>query len=139
MADFTASTGLRDVIAEYLDTLTYYITLHDATGGIVAGDTYSAGVRGELATAYGYTRGTKTIDLTNTGGVLDGPDATWTASGGSIGPAAYAAIWISTDGNAAGARLLTVDDKSATPQTATDGLTMTAGTPTAPITIPTPA
>jgi hypothetical protein len=138
MPDFTASTGLRDVIGAYLDSLTYFVTLHDATGGFVAGDTYSTGVRGELADGNGYTRGTKTVDLTNTAGVLDGPDATWTAVTNPLGPASYCAVWISTTGSAAGAKLLSVDDKSATPQTATVGQTMTGGIAN-PITIPTPA
>jgi hypothetical protein len=138
MADFTASTGLRNLIGTFLDGCYYWVTLHDATGGFVAGDTYSAGVRGELATNYGYTRGAKTLDLTNTNGVLDGLDAVWTASGGSIGPASYAAVWANSTNTVTGAVLISVDDKAATPQTATDGQTMTAGI-TNPITIPTPA
>ena len=138
MADFTASTGLRDIIAANLAACYYWVTLHDATGGFVAGDTYAAGVRGELATGFGYTRGTKTLALTSTNGVLDGPDAVWTAAGGSIGPASYAAVWMSATNSIAGAKLLCVKDRAASVQTATDGQPMTAGIVNS-ITIPTPA
>lgn len=138
MADFTASTALRDLISGYLEGLYYYVTLHDSTGGFVAGDTYSAGVRGELATEFGYTRGTKTVTMTDTAGVLDCADATWTASGGDIGPSSYAALWVNTSASATGAVLVSVDDQSATPQTATDGNTMTVAFAD-PITIPTPS
>lgn len=137
--DFTASTGLRDLLANAAAGLNYYVTLHDDTGGFVAGDTYTPGVRGELATGFGYTRGDKAVTLSHTGGsggVLDGPDAVWTASGGSLGPASYAALWAST-GVIAGAVLVSVKDSAASPQTATDGNTMTY-TVVDPITIPTP-
>lgn len=137
MADFTASTGLRDLLGVAAAGFNYWVTLHDATGGFVAGDVYAAGVRGELATLNGYTRGAKAVTLTNTNGVLDGGDAVWTAAGGSIGPASYAALWGST-GTITGARLISVKDNAATPQTATDGNTMTY-TVVDPITIPTPA
>jgi len=139
MEDFTASTGFRDLLANEAAGLNYYVTLHDATGGFVAGDTYTPGVRGELATGNGYTRGAKTVTLTHTGGtggVLDGPDAIWTAAGGSIGPSSYAALWAST-GVIAGAVLVSVRDSVSSPQTATDGNTMTY-TIVDPITIPTP-
>lgn len=137
MADFTASTALRNLLGESAAGYNYWVTLHDATGGFVAGDTYSAGVKGELATEFGYTRGAKAVTLTNTNGVLDGGDAVWTASGGSIGPASYACLWAST-GTITGAGLISVKDMSSTPQTATDGNTMTYSV-VDPITIPTPA
>lgn len=137
MADFTASTGLRDLLGEAAAGFNYWVTLHDATGGFLAGDVYADGVRGELATGFGYTRGDKAVTLTNTDGVLDGGDAVWTAAGGSIGPASYAALWAST-GTITGARLISVKDNAATPQTATDGNTMTYSV-VDPITIPTPA
>ena len=138
MADFTASTGIRDIIATHLASCYYWITLHDDTGGLVAADTYSAGVRGELATEFGYTRGTKTLSLSNTAGVLDGADAVWTADSGSIGPASYSAVWASATNSITGAVLISVDDKSADPQTATTGQTMISGVAN-PITIPTPS
>lgn len=141
MADFVASTALRDIIADHLETDYYWATLHDDTGGFVAGDVYSAGVRGELVEENGYLRGAKAITLTHTGGtggVLDGPDLTWSASGGEIGPASYAAIWMNTTNNITGAVLVSVDDKAADPQTATDGNTMTF-TIVDPVTIATPA
>lgn len=138
MADFTASTGLRDIIAAHLAGCYYWLTLHDATGGFVAGDTYSAGVRGELATGNGYTRGSKSVTLTNTNGVLDGADATWTTSSGETLTASYCALWCNTTNSISGAKLISVDDMSASPQTASNGGTMTAGI-TNPITIPTPA
>lgn len=137
MADFTASTGLRDLLGEAAAGLNYWVTLHDATGGFLASDVYADGVRGELATGFGYTRGGKAVTLTNTDGVLDGGDAVWTAAGGSIGPASYAALWAST-GTITGARLISVKDNAATPQTATYGHTMTYSV-VDPITIPTPA
>ena len=136
MADFTASTGFRDLLAAAAAGFNYWVTLHDATGGFLPGDIYSDGIRGELPTGNGYTRGAKSVALTNTNGVLDGPDAVWTAAGGSIGPASYAALWAST-GTITGAKLVSVKDMSATPQTATDGNTMTY-TVVDPITIPTP-
>ena len=141
MADFTASTGFRDLLADKADGLFYFVTLHDDTGGFVAGDTYSAGVRGELATANGYTQGGVSLALTHTGGtggVLDGPDATWTASGGDIGPASYAACWVAETDSITGAKLLWVDDSAGDPQTTTDGNTMTVAVADT-ITIPTPA
>jgi hypothetical protein len=140
MADFTASTGFRDLLAAAAAGFNYWVTLHDDTGGFVAGDVYAAGVRGELPTGNGYTRGDKAVTLTHTsgtGGVLDGADAVWTAAGGNIGPASYAALWVST-GTITGAKLVSVKDMAATPQTATDGNTMTY-TVVDPITIPTPA
>lgn len=138
MADFTASTAFRNLLATAAEGFFYWVTLHDATGGFVAADVYAAGVRGELATANGYTRGDKAVTLTNTDGVLDGPDAVWTAAGGSIGPASYAALWGSATDNIVGAGLISVKDNAATPQTATDGNTMTYAV-VDPLTIPTPA
>jgi hypothetical protein len=117
----------------------YWVTLHDATGGFVNGDTYTAGIHGELPSAYGYVQGGKALDLTHvggTGGVLDGADVTWSISGGDI-TASFAATWVSTTNDITTAKLLSVDDSSADPQTTTDGNLMTY-TVTNPITIPTP-
>ena len=138
MADFTASTALRNALGVAAAGFYYWVTLHDATGGFVAGDTYSAGVRGELPTANGYTRGEKVVSLANTNGVLDGADAVWTAEGGSIGPASYAALWVSATNNITGAGLVSVKDNSDNPQTATGGQPMTYSI-VDPITIQIPA
>lgn len=135
MADFTASTGLRDIIATHLQGDYYWITLHDNTGGFVATDTYSAGVRGELTTANGYTQGGQSLALTAASGVLDGPDKTWTTGASQTLTAYYAAVWINTTNSITGAKLLCVKNS---PQTASNGGTLTAGVAN-PITIPTPA
>lgn len=135
---FTASTALRNALGTTAAGYYYWVTLHDAGGSaFVAGDTYTAGVRGELATGNGYTRGDKSITLTSTAGVLDGADAVWTATGGSIGPASYAALWFNTTNDIDGAGLVSVKDSSGSPQTATDGNTMTYVVDD-PITIETP-
>lgn len=138
MADFTASTGLRDLLGASAAAYNYWVTLHDATGGFDAADVYAEGINGELATGFGYTRGEKAVTLTYdpATGVLDGPDAVWTATGGSIGPASYAALWVST-GTITGAKLVSVKDMSANPQTATVDNTMTYSVD-APITMPIP-
>lgn len=139
MSDFTASTGLRDIIAATLATCYYWLTLHGSGQTFVASDTYTAGVRGELATGAGYTRGAKTVTLTNTNGVLDGADGTWTTGAGeTLGPASYCALWCNTTNSITGAKLISTKDMSASPQTASNGGAMTAGI-TNPITIPTPA
>ena len=138
MADFTASTGFRDLLATSAEGYYYWVTLHDGTGGFVDGDTYAAGVRGELATANGYTQGGKAVSLTAASGVLDGANTTWPASGGDIGPASWAALWCATTNDITGAVLTTAKDSSGDPQTATDGNTMTVNI-VDPITIPTPA
>ena len=137
MADFKASTALRNALGVAAAGFYYWVTLHDDTGGFVAGDTYTAGVRGELATEFGYTQGAKAVTLSNTDGVLDGADAVWTAAAGSIGPASYAALWVSAANDITGAGLVSVRDSAASPQTATDGNTMTY-TIIDPITVPIP-
>lgn len=141
MPDFTQSTKLRNLLGDAAATFYYWATLHGTGGSALAADTvYSAGVAGELATANGYTRGAKTVDYTHTtpNGQLTAANAVWTASGGSIGPASYGAIWVSATNDITTAGLLSVDDMSATPQTATDGnaMTLTIGQT---MTIPTPA
>jgi hypothetical protein len=136
MADFTASTGLRDIIAVNLAACYYWATLHDATGGFAAGDVYAAGVRGELATGNGYTRGAKTIALANTNGTLDGPDAVWTTAAGETLTADNAAVWINSANTIVGAKLLCV--KNSHQVAAGVGGTITGGVVN-PIVIPTPA
>lgn len=116
----------------------YWETLHDNTGGFAANDVYTVGIHGELATANGYTQGGQAVVLSNTDGVLDGDDVAWTASGGSIGPASYSALWVNTSNTIIGAKLVYVKDSAAEPQTASDGNDMTAGIVN-PITIPIPS
>ena len=89
---------------------------------------------GELATLNGYTQGGVAL---NQGSVVsstnvDMSDAQWTASGGSIGPASYCALWCNTTNTMTGAKLVEVKDSSSAPQTASVGQTMT-GTLTNPI------
>jgi hypothetical protein len=143
MANITASTGLRDIIAANLAACYYWVTLHNATGSTLAmTDVYSAGIKGELATANGYTQGgvamTLTSSLLSTARVLDSADKTWTGTGTTGIVAQYSAVWMSTANNIIGASLLCVTDSSATPQTANNGGTMTAGIAN-PISIPLPA
>lgn len=141
MADITASTDFRNLLADAAAALYYWATLHGTGGSTLAvGDTYSAGVDGELTEANGYTRGDKVVDYTHStaNGLLTAANAEWTATGGSIGPASYAACWVSASNDISTAKLLWVDDMSANPQTATVGnkMTLTIGQN---ITIPTPA
>ena len=128
MPDFTASTKLRNLQADATAAFFFWATLHDSNGStLAASDTYTAGIKGELATLNGYTRGGKVVDYTHPSadGLLTAANAVWTASGGSIGPASYGAIWVSDTNDITTAGLLSVDDMSASPQTATVGNTMT--------------
>lgn len=144
MADLTASTDFRNLLADSAAAYYYWATLHGAGGSTLAiGDTYVAGADGELATEFGYTQGAKVVDYTHIDtppktGLLTAANAVWTAAGGSIGPVSYGACWVSASNDIATAKLLWVDDMSATPQTATDGNTMTL-TIGQNVTIPTPA
>lgn len=141
MADIVASTDFRNLLADSAAAYYYWATLHGTGGSTLAvGDTYVAGADGELSTANGYTQGAKVVDYTHatSNGLLTAANVSWTASGGDIGPASYAACWVSASNDIATAKLLWVDDMSATPQTATTGndMTLTIGQN---ITIPTPA
>ena len=139
MADFTASTGIRDLLATSAASYYYWITLHTGAQTWAASDTYSAGTKGEhTATNSGYTQGAKTLTLTNTNGVLDGADATWTAGSAGINSVTYAAVWVNSTNSITGAKPLSVKDSSASPQSSTSGQTFTAGIAN-PLTIPTPA
>ena len=78
----------------------------------------------EIATANGYTQGAKTLaSVTSgeTGGTytFDAADITWTASGGSIGPATDAVIYSETATSPADALMCSIDFDGA--QTAGDG------------------
>ena len=130
MADVTAVTGFKNKCAVALAAKYYYVTLHDSGGSALTTSTttYSTGIAGELATQYGYTRGAKQVTASASTNYVDTADAVWTASGGSIGPAYYAALWCGdSTGDITGAQLVCVKDSSSSPQTATNGNTMTAG------------
>ncbi len=139
MADQTNSTSLRDFLASYAATgMYYFVTLHSAITGLTLDMTYAASGVSELTTGNGYTLGGQEIDLVASAGVLDADDAVWTASGGNIGPVSYYAIWANTSQTITGAKCIAIKDSSASPQTASDGNTMTV-TVTDMITIPTPS
>lgn len=130
MADVTAVTAFKAYCATKLAASYYFATLHDTGGSALSNSTsgYSTGIAGELATAYGYTQGgvalgTGTASTNN----VDTTDAVWNASGGSIGPASYCALWVNTTNTIVGATLVCVKDSSGSPQTATTGNTMTGG------------
>lgn len=140
MADIIASTDFRNLLADSAAAYYYWATLHGTAGsGLAVGDIYTAGVDGELTEANGYLRGAKVVDYTHatSNGLLTAATVSWTASGGDIGPASYAACWVSASNDITTAKLIWVDDMSATPQTATVGnpMTLTIGQN---ITIPTP-
>jgi len=130
MADISNAAGFRALSATRTAALYFFATLHDTGGSVLAASTDAwtgAGMAGELATGAGYTQGGVAL---STGTVVstynvDLADAVWTASGGSIGPASYAALWCNTTNTMTGAKLVSVKDASAAPQTATDGQTMT--------------
>ena len=141
MADIVESTDFRNLLADAAAGFYFWATLHGTLGsGLAVGDTYVAGIDGELTTESDYVQGTKVIDYTHatSDGLLTAADSVWTASGGSIGPASYAATWVSATNDILTAKLLWTDDISGSPQTATDGNTMTLSIGQN-ITIPTPS
>jgi len=87
---------------------------------------WSAISSNELANGNGYTTGGETLGsktvTEGTNSVIFDTTATtvWTATGGDIGPASYAVVYDSTTGI-----LLSYIDFSGSPQTATDGNTLT--------------
>jgi len=83
---------------------TYIVCLYSALTLNVANTTKAQvdATGTQLSTANGYTQNTKeiacTISVANTkDAVVDFADATWTASGGDIGPAGYAVVFNGTD------------------------------------------
>jgi hypothetical protein len=130
MSDITNALGFRELEATTVAAFYYFATLHGTGGSALASSTTTwtgAGMAGELATLYGYTQngvalGTGSV-VTNTN--VDTANAVWTASGGSIGPASYCALWCNTTNTMTGAVLVEVKDSSASPQTATTGQTIT--------------
>ena len=89
-----------------LDTDTFKVTLHSSTYTPNAGThTVFADLTNELSTAGGYTNGGQALGSVtwNRSGAtvtFDAADTEWTVSGGSIGPARYAAIWKDGTANA---------------------------------------
>ena len=139
MADITASTALRDFIANLLSTsggCYMWATLHSDTANIAVSSVYATTGLDELSTANGYTAQGKTCGtISESGGVLDTPDVVWTTSAGETLAAEACCVWINSSNTITGAALVSMDDSS---QTASNGGTMTAGL-TNPITIPTPS
>ena len=137
MADLTASTALRDFIANRLTTtggVFMFATLHSAITNIAADSVYSSSGLLELTSANGYTAGGKTCGtVTQTAGVVDCPDVVWTTGGGETLTAGASCIWINDVDDINGAALVSMNDSA---QTAGNGGTMTAGLVN-PITIPT--
>lgn len=131
MADVTNAAGFRALSATRTAALYFFATLHGVGGSALTSSTDAwtgSGMAGELSTGFGYTQGGVAL---GTGSVVstynvDTVDAVWTASGGSIGPASYCALWCNTTNTMTGAKLISVKDSSVSPQTATDGQTMTA-------------
>ena len=139
MANSTASTALRDLIANLLSTAGgayMWATLHSTITPITAATVYAATGLDELPTANGYTAGgTPLGTISEIDGVLDVDDEVWTTGAGETLTAAACCIWINTSNVIAGAALVSMQDSS---QTASNGGTMTAGLVNN-ITIPTPA
>jgi hypothetical protein len=125
-ADILSGLGYRKLCATTMGagTFYYFVTLHGTGGSALTSstDVYAATGLGELATGNGYTAGGKTagtVTVTTTN--LDTPDVVWTAAGGNIGPASYAAVWCNTSNSITGAKFVCTKDMSASPQTASDG------------------
>lgn len=83
---------------------TYKLMLCSAATFTAANTTLASITKTELTNGNGYTTGGATLSgvtVTQTGNdaAFDANDASWTASGGSIGPAAYAILYNSTDTN----------------------------------------
>ncbi len=130
MADITGVTAFKNYCASRLAASYFFVTLHGSGGSALTNSTttYTTGIAGELATAYGYTQGGIALGIgTASTNNVDTPDGVWTASGGSIGPASYCALWVNTTNTITGATLVEVKDSSGSPQTATNGNTMTSG------------
>jgi hypothetical protein len=131
MSDVVNAAGFRALEATTMAAMYYFATLHGTGGSALTSSTTTwtgAGMAGELATSHGYTQGGYALGqgsvVTNTN--VDTANAVWTASGGSIGPASYCAIWANTTNTMTGAVLVEVNDSSSSPQTATTGQTITA-------------
>ena len=139
MADFKASTALRDFIANRLTTAGgcyMWATLHSSTAALLAGTVYAATGLDELISANGYTAQGKTCGtITASAGAIDTPDVVWTTGAGETLTAQCCATWINSSNTIIGAALVCVKDG---PLVASNTGTMRS-TVTNIITIPTPA
>lgn len=130
MSDITGVTAFKTFVAARVGTAFFFATLHGAGGsGLSVGTaSYATGTCSELGTAFGYTQGGLALGsgVANSN-KIDLPDAVWSASGGSIGPASYCAVWAAAVNDISGAVLVCVKDSSSSPQTATTGNPMTGG------------
>lgn len=138
MADITASTALRDYLANYLEGSFYFATLHSANTSITAASTYAASGLDELPTANGYTVGGQALTpVTETAGVIDLPNGLWsTLDGETLTAAGGACIWVNSTDSITGAKLVQLRDASVTGGGTGGSVTFTI---VDPITIPTPS
>lgn len=108
-----------------LDNDTFDIILMNSSHVFTATNTIKANISAnEIATGNGYTQGDKTLTtptwLESSGTLtFDAADVTWTAAGGSIGPATDAVIYSETATTPADALMCSIDFDGA--QTAGDG------------------
>ena len=108
-----------------LDNDTFDIILMNSSHVFTATNTIKANISAnEIATGFGYTQGAKTLTTPTwieSSGTLtfDAADVTWTASGGSIGPATDAVIYSETSTSPVDALMCSIDFDGA--QTAGDG------------------
>lgn len=139
MANITASTALRDFIANRLTSTGgcyMWVTLHSSNAAISASTVYASSGLNELTTANGYTAGGASCGtITNSSGSLDTPDVVWTTTAGQTLTAACCCTWINNTNNIVGASLVCLNDGS---QTGSNGGTLTSQMVN-PIVIPTPA
>jgi hypothetical protein len=115
---------LADAAAE----LHYWVTLHGWEGSnLTIGDLYTIGCHQELGTVGGYTQGGQPVTYNHfaNNGLLTAVSTAWTATSGGIGLVFYGACWVSKTDDISTAKLLWVNDMSATPQQASIGNQMT--------------
>lgn len=110
------NAALTNILTRYLNggsALTFKCILVTSSSNISDASTTYAGLTGELATGNGYTSGGTPVTLALTGTKalkvqFSGGNPTWTATGGSIGPARRAVL-IETGGSVVARSLLKID------------------------------